>query len=71
MGSEAREQTVVAKVPLELLFTDYIAEERKTDIPHFTEAWYEDHKRYADLPIMRLSPQEIDSKREEIESEAW
>ncbi|KOP67520.1 hypothetical protein AMS62_21455 [Bacillus sp. FJAT-18019] len=56
MKSEAREQTVVAKVPLELLFTDYIAEERKTDIPHFTEAWYEDHKRYADLPIMRLSP---------------
>jgi len=57
MGSEAREQMTVAKVPLELLFTDYIAEEHITEIiPHFTEAWYEDHKRFADLPIIRLSP---------------
>lgn len=57
MGSEAREQMTVAKVPLELLFTDYIEEKHKTKIiPHFTEAWYEDHKRFADLPIIRLAP---------------
>lgn len=56
MGSEAQQQTIVAKVPLELLFTDYITEEHKTHIPNFTEAWYEVHKRFANLPIVRLSP---------------
>lgn len=56
MGSEAREQMTVAKVPLELLFTDYIEEDKTKIIPHFTKAWYEDHKRFADLPIIRLSP---------------
>lgn len=50
-------QTMVTKVPLELLFTDFIDEDHKTVlIPHYTEAWYDVHKRYGDLPIIRLTP---------------
>lgn len=56
MSSESHLQTMVTKVPLELLFTDFIEEEHKAEIPNYTEAWYEVHTRYADLPIIRLSP---------------
>ncbi|WP_246059781.1 class I SAM-dependent methyltransferase [Paenibacillus lautus] len=57
MSSEPHLQTMVTKVPLELLFTDFIDEEHKTVlIPHYTDAWYEVHKRYGDLPIARLTP---------------
>lgn len=56
MSSDSHEQTIVTKVPIELLFTDFIEEEHKAEIPNYTEAWYEVHTRYADLPIIRLSP---------------
>lgn len=57
MSSESHLQTMVTKVPLELLFSDFIDEEHKTVlIPHYTEAWYDVHKRYGDLPIIRLTP---------------
>lgn len=44
------------KVPVELLFTEYITEERIPTIDHFTEEWYEYHKRYANRLIARLTP---------------
>lgn len=57
MSPEAHLQTMVTKVPLELLFTDFIDGEHKTVlIPHYTEDWYDVHKRYGDLPIIRLTP---------------
>ncbi|SEK18619.1 hypothetical protein SAMN04488688_10171 [Paenibacillus sp. cl141a] len=41
-------------VPIELLFTDLVTEERKRDIPNYTDSWYEHHKLSADMPIMRF-----------------
>ncbi|MGG1879055.1 methyltransferase domain-containing protein [Paenibacillus cisolokensis] len=44
------------RVPVELLFTEFIPQERRSVIDHFTEAWYDYHKRYASRSIARLTP---------------
>ncbi|MBT2764862.1 class I SAM-dependent methyltransferase [Paenibacillus sp. ISL-20] len=56
MSVNHENQLVNTKVPIELLFTDFIPEEGTRDIPYFTERWYEHHKRFANKPVIRFSP---------------